>query len=485
MLKSFQFIKNNLFSYNNTTTLFKRTMSTTSNLEVLPENHYQYLVLGGGSGGIASSRRAAKYGAKTALIETTVMGGTCVNLGCVPKKVMWNTATIMETLKHADAYGFKFDKLDFNWNVIKQARDAYIKRLNGIYQNNLDGSKITTIHGYGSFVAPKVISVNGVNYSGDNILIATGGRPQVPQIPGHELAINSDGFFDLEHLPKSCLVIGAGYIAIELVGILNALGSKSHLAIRHDTFLRTFDDYVVTTLQDQMKVDGVTIHTQTVISSLKKNAEGLIVATNQKGEELPPVETVIFAIGRDPNTDKIGLDKAGVKLDKQGYIQVDPYQATNVEGVYAVGDVIGKFLLTPVAIAAGRRLSERLFNGKTGLKLEYENIATVVFSHPPIGTVGMTEAEAIEKYGKDQVKSYNTKFTNMYYSVMDYKPKTAMRVVTVGKEEKVVGIHIIGLGCDEIIQGFAVAVKMGCTKADLDNCVAVHPSSAEELVTLV
>eukprot|EP01132_Coremiostelium_polycephalum_P007948 gene7948-9778_t len=454
--------------------------------EVKPENHYQYLVLGGGSGGIASARRAAKYGAKTALIETTRMGGTCVNLGCVPKKVMWNTATIAETIHHADAYGFKgVSNVTHDWSVIKKSRDAYIKRLNGIYQNNLDSSQITTIHGYGKFVAPKVIQVDGVNYSGDHILIATGGRPQVPNVPGAELGISSDGFFDLEKLPKSCVVVGAGYIAVELVGILNALGSKSSLVIRHNDFLRNFDEVLYTNLKEQMKTDGINIVANSQIKSVRSTPEGIVVTTDSN-VDLPPVESLIWAIGRDPNVDNIGLDKAGIQINKQGFIQVDDFQNTNVNGVYAVGDVIGKFLLTPVAIAAGRRLSERLFNGKLGLKFEYENIATVIFSHPPIGTVGITEKEAVEKYGKENVKCYNSKFTNMYYSVIDdYKPKTAMKLVTVGKEEKVVGIHIIGLSCDEIIQGFAVAVKMGCTKADLDNTCAIHPTSGEELVTLV
>ncbi|KAF2072559.1 hypothetical protein CYY_006134 [Polysphondylium violaceum] len=456
-----------------------------STISVKPENHFQYLVLGGGSGGIASARRAAKHGAKTALIEVTRMGGTCVNVGCVPKKVMWNTASVMEVLKDAPNYGFKFDNLSFDWPTIKNARDAYIKRLNGIYQNNLDGSHITTIHGYGAFVGEKVIQVNGENYSADHILIATGGRPNIPDVPGKELGITSDGFFELEKLPASTLVIGAGYIAVELAGVLGNLGSKTSMVIRHDHFLRTFDDCLSSTLMEEMKSQSIDVITNSVIKSLAKNEQGLIVATTEDGKTLAPVECVIWAIGRDPNTDKIGLDKAGIQVDKYGNVVTDEYQNTSAPGVYAVGDIIGKYLLTPVAIAAGRRLSERLFNGQSHLKFEYENIATVIFSHPPIGTIGLTEKEAIAKYGKDQIKCYNSKFVNMYYSVMSHKPKTVMKLVTVGKEEKVVGIHIIGLGCDEIIQGFAVAVKMGCTKADLDNTCAIHPTAGEELVTLV
>ncbi|KAM9984862.1 hypothetical protein ACTFIY_009294 [Dictyostelium cf. discoideum] len=461
-------------------------------------NHFTYLVLGAGSGGIASARRAAKHlnakgkGDRIGIVEVTRPGGTCVNVGCVPKKVMWNTSFIKEMINAAPSYGFDFggQQVKFNWPTIKKARDEYIKRLNGIYDSNLAKDNIVRINGYGRFSGPKEIQVNGTNgekYTADHILIATGGRPTVPDVPGKELGITSDGFFELEDLPKSTLVVGAGYIAVELAGVLHSLGSETTMVIRNKQFLRTFDEMLHTTLLKQMTDDGVKFVTEASIKSLERDADGKrIIATTNAGVKLPPVECVIWAIGRVPNTDDLGIDKAGIELTEQsGFIKVDEFQNTNVPGVHAVGDICGNFLLTPVAIAAGRRLSERLFNGKSDLKFEYENVATVVFSHPPIGTVGLTEQEAITKYGTENIKCYNTSFINMFYSVQVHKVRTSMKLVCLGKEEKVVGLHIIGDGCDEIIQGFAVAVKMGCTKWDLDNTCAIHPTSAEELVTMV
>ncbi|KAN0033252.1 hypothetical protein ACTA71_002676 [Dictyostelium dimigraforme] len=460
-------------------------------------NHFTYLVLGAGSGGIASARRAAKYlnpkgKGRIGIIEVTRSGGTCVNVGCVPKKVMWNTSFIKEMINAAPSYGFDFggQPVKFNWPIVKKARDEYVKRLNGIYDNNLAKDDIVRISGYGRFIGPKEIQVNGENgekYTADHILIATGGRPTVPDVPGKELGITSDEFFELEDLPKSTLVVGAGYIAVELAGVLHSLGSEITMVIRTKNFLRTFDEMLHTTLLKQMTDDGVKFVTEACIKSLERTEDGkMIIATTNSGERLPPVESVIWAIGRVPNTNDLGIDKAGIELTQQGsFLKVDEFQNTNVPGVYAVGDICGNFLLTPVAIAAGRRLSERLFNGKSDLKFEYENVATVVFSHPPIGTVGLTEQEAITKHGAENIKCYNTSFINMFYSVLVHKVRTSMKLVCLGKEEKVIGLHIIGDGCDEIIQGFAVAVKMGCTKWDLDNTCAIHPTTAEELVTMV
>ncbi|EGC30113.1 hypothetical protein DICPUDRAFT_93030 [Dictyostelium purpureum] len=456
-------------------------------------NHFTYLVLGAGSGGIASARRAAKHlnargkGDRIGVVEVTRTGGTCVNVGCVPKKVMWNTAFIKEMINASPSYGFKFGgEVKFEWPIIKKARDDYIKRLNGIYDNNLAKDGIVKLSGYGKFVGPKEIQVSGgEKYTADHILIATGGKPNVPDVPGKELGITSDGFFELEDLPKSTLVVGAGYIAVELAGVLHTLGSETTMAIRNEQFLRTFDDMLHHTLLTQMENDGVKFVKNSSIISLEKNADGKIVATTNNNVKLPPVECVIWAIGRDPNSLDIGLDKAGIQVDKNNFIKVDEFQNTTAPGVYAVGDVCGKLLLTPVAIAAGRRLSERLFNAKDGLKFEYENVATVIFSHPPIGTVGLTEKEAVEKYGKENIKCYNSTFVNMFYSVQSHKVKTSMKLVCQGENEKVVGIHIIGDSSDEIIQGFAVAVKMGATKSDLDNTCAIHPTAGEELVTMV
>ncbi|XP_043400369.1 glutathione reductase, mitochondrial isoform X3 [Chelonia mydas] len=429
---------------------------------------FDYLVLGGGSGGLASARRAAELGARVAVVEHQRLGGTCVNVGCVPKKVMWNTAVHFEFIHdHAD-YGFETPDVKFNWRVIKEKRDAYVSRLNGIYQNNLNKAHIETIHGHAAFTSDPepTVEVSGKKYTAPHILIATGGRPSVPhdsEIPGASLGITSDGFFELEELPRRSVVVGAGYIAVEIAGILSTLGSKTSLLIRHD------------------KVKSVTksplgLLEVTVISSAPGHKP--TVST------IPDVDCLLWAIGRDPNTEGLNLDKLGLKLDAKGHIVVDEFQNTSRKGIYAVGDVCGKALLTPVAIAAGRKLAHRLFEGKQDSKLDYSNIPTVVFSHPPIGTVGLTEEEAISTYGRENVKVYMTSFTPMYHAVTQRKTKCVMKLVCAGKEEKVVGLHMQGLGCDEMLQGFAVAVKMGATKASFDETVAIHPTSSEELVTL-
>ena len=446
--------------------------------------HFDYLVVGGGSGGLASARRAARHGAKVGLIEAGPLGGTCVNVGCVPKKVMWNAASIAEALHDASDYGFEAKPGPFNWNKIKIARDAYVKRLNGIYARNLDVDEVTYLEGYGKFVGPKTVEVNGERHTGDHVLVAVGGRPRWPSIPGAEFGMTSDGFFELDHLPDSVAVVGAGYIAVELAGIFRALGSEVTLFIRHEHFLRSFETMLRETLMEAMLDSGVNIETGREIVSVEKRGDGRLCITESKGARIEPFNALVWAIGRDPNTTQLGLDAAGVQMDSAGNIPVDAYQNTNADGVYALGDVTGKFQLTPVAIAAGRKLADRVFGGQAEAKLDYENIPTVIFSHPPIGTVGLTEDEAHALYGTDGVKCYTTRFTNMYHSVTQRRAPTAMMLVCVGAHEKVVGVHVIGMGADEMMQGFAVAVRMGATKADFDRTVAIHPTAAEELVTM-
>lgn len=447
------------------------------------QKHYDYLVVGGGSGGLASARRAALHGAKAAVIEGARIGGTCVNVGCVPKKVMWNTAEVGAALDHAGDYGYDLSaRPAFEWAKIKASRDAYVQRLNGIYHSNLQKDGVHELTGHAKFVGPKEVEVDGAVYTADHILIATGGRPSIPNIRGAELGITSDGFFDLTSLPKKVAVVGAGYIAVELAGILNELGSKVTLFFRNSQFLRTFDDMLRTLLMDEMKSKGVELVPNSVIHEAKKEGETISLLT-EKGETFAEYNTVIWAIGRQSNIE-IGLEKAGVQLNKHHHIQVDEYQNTSAPGVYAVGDVCGHFQLTPVAVAAGRKLADRLFGKKDGAKLEYENIPSVVFSHPPLGTVGLSEEDAVKQYGADKIKVYKTKFGNMYFSVTKKKETTAMKLVCLLPTEKVIGVHIIGKGADEMLQGFGVAVRMGATKADFDNCVAIHPTASEELVTL-
>ncbi|XP_005099721.2 glutathione reductase, mitochondrial [Aplysia californica] len=444
---------------------------------------FDYLVIGGGSGGIASARRAAEFGIKAAVIEEGRWGGTCVNVGCVPKKVMFNTAMHAEIIKDHQGYGFDVELKRFDWGRVKQSRDAYIKRLNGIYETNLGKASVETIVGHASFTQDKCVEVNGQKYAADHILIATGGKADIPNIPGAEHGITSDGFFDLEDLPKKVVVVGAGYIAVELAGIFGALGADTSLLIRYDQVLRTFDSLVSEAVTDNLEPGGVKLCKRTQISNVKKEADGTLTLETSTGV-IDKVDTLLWAIGRSPNSDTIGLEKIGVKVDPKNHVIVDEYQNTNVPGVYALGDVCGRFLLTPVAIAAGRRLSHRLFDGKKDLKLDYTNIPTVVFSHPPTGTVGLTEDEAVTEYGKDNLKVYKASFVPMYYSVLDHKQRCHMKLICAGPEERVVGLHMVGLGVDEMLQGFGVAIKMGATKAQFDSCVAIHPTSSEELVTM-
>ncbi|WP_435132226.1 glutathione-disulfide reductase [Plesiomonas shigelloides] len=446
--------------------------------------HYDYLAIGGGSGGIASVNRAAMYGKKCALIEAKALGGTCVNVGCVPKKVMWHGAQIAEAMhRYAADYGFDVDVKQFDFQQLIASREAYIDRIHQSYERVLGNNKVDVIQGFARFVDAHTVEVNGEQITADHILIATGGYPTRPAIPGAEHAIDSDGFFALRELPKRVAVVGAGYIAVEIAGVMHALGAETHLVVRKHAPLRSFDPMLVDTLLEVIKTEGPELHTQAVPQRVEKHADGSLTLHLEDGRSLH-VDCLIWAIGRKPATDRLNLDASGVELDDRGYIRVDMYQNTNVPGVYAVGDNTGRIELTPVAVAAGRRLSERLFNNKPNEHLNYDNVPTVVFSHPPIGTVGLTEPQAIEQYGEANVKVYTSSFTAMYTAVTQHRQPCRMKLVCVGAEQKIVGIHGIGFGMDEILQGFAVAMKMGATKRDFDNTVAIHPTAAEEFVTM-
>ncbi|MET1255188.1 glutathione-disulfide reductase [Aliikangiella maris] len=443
---------------------------------------YDYLAIGGGSGGIASANRASMYGKKCAIVEAKALGGTCVNVGCVPKKVMWFAGQIADAFKLAPDYGFDAQINSLDWSTLVKNREAYIGRIHQSYDNVLGKNKVDVIQGYATLVDSHTVKVGDKHITAEHILIATGGEPMIPDIPGKEHIIDSDGFFALDKQPKSVVVVGAGYIAVEIAGVFNALGSETHLVVRKEHPLREFDEIISTTLTEQIQHEGIVLHNHTQITQIDKAENGQFVLTTD-GQALPNVDAVIYAIGRNPHTHSLGLENAGVKMDERGYIITDEYQNTNIPGIYAVGDNTGRAQLTPVAVAAGRRLSERLFNNKPTDKLDYTNIPTVVFSHPAIGTVGLTETQARAEFG-DAVKTYTSSFTAMYTAITAHRQPTKMKLVCVGPEEKVIGIHIIGLGADEMLQGFAVAVKMGATKADFDNTVAIHPTSAEELVTM-
>ncbi|KAJ6606372.1 glutathione reductase [Mycena vulgaris] len=459
---------------------------------------YDLVMIGGGSGGSACSRRAASYGKKVAVIEMSgVLGGTCVNVGCVPKKIMWHAADLQEKITHhAKGYHIKGDGAipKFDWATFKPQRDAYIRRLNGIYANNFDKEGVEHHHGFGRLSSPTAVEVtrpDGHKYTlnTDHICVATGGYPIIPseeEIPGASLGIDSDGFFALEEQPKRVAVVGAGYIGVELAGVFNALGSETHFIIRGETVLRTFEPALQETLTPWMEHTGLHLHKSSKVVKVTGEKGKTLTVTTDKGETIE-VDALVWTIGRKALTKGMGLEELGVKLDSRGDVVVDEYQNSNVKGITAIGDVQGKALLTPVAIAAGRRLSNRLFGPPEFKedKLSYEDIPTVVFSHPTIGTVGLTEPQAREKYG-DSVKIYKSSFRALYFSMIEeeHKEPSMFKLVCVGPEERVVGIHIIGVGSDEMMQGFAVAVKMKARKRDLDDTVAIHPTSAEELVTL-
>jgi glutathione reductase (NADPH) len=447
--------------------------------------HFDYISIGAGSGGIASANRAARLGKKAAVIEAKHIGGTCVNVGCVPKKVMWYAGQIADALHYANDYGFKAPLQSFNWSKLVKNREAYIERIHAAYARGFASNDVAVIKGFAKFVDKNTLDVDGVLYTADHITIATGGRPSRPDIEGAEHGIDSDGFFALTEQPEKVAVVGAGYIAVELAGVLHALGSESHLLVRKEKPLRNFDDMLSDTLVEQMAKHGPTLHTLSVPTRVEKHQDGKLTIHLENGHSVGPVDSLIWAIGREPATDNINIASAGIELDERGFIPTDKYQNTDVDGIYAVGDNTGRAQLTPVAVAAGRRLCERLFNNKPDSYLDYSNIATVVFSHPVIGTVGLSEKEAIEEHGEAQVKVYSSQFTALYQAITeDYRDPTRMKLVCVGKEEKIVGIHSIGFGSDELLQGFAVAMKMGATKADFDNTVAIHPTSAEEFVTM-
>ncbi len=444
---------------------------------------FDLIVIGGGSGGLAAAQRAAEHGARVALIESDRLGGTCVNVGCVPKKVMWNAAELAEGLHDAPGYGCELTRGAHDWALLKEKRDAYVLRLNGIYEGNLARRGIALVRGRAHFLEPGIVSAAGEALAAPHIVIATGGRPLLPPIPGAALGITSDGFFELPVRPERVAVVGSGYIAVELTGIFAALGSAVTLVLRGETALKKFDAMLGESMLRILREQGVQIVRNACPAALEA-AGGAMEIPMRDGRRIGPCDCVLWAVGRAPTVEDLHLERAGVQLDAYGFIVTDRYQTTSAAGVYAIGDVTGRAALTPVAIAAGRRLAERLFAGQADRHLDYHNIPTVVFGHPPIGTVGLTEQAARDDYGDEDVTVFKSSFVPMYHALTAAKPRCDMKLITVGPKRRVVGVHVIGPGADEMMQGFAVAVRMGATKADFDDTVAIHPTSAEELVTM-
>jgi len=444
---------------------------------------YDLIAIGAGSGGLSAAERAAKYGARCAVVEAKKLGGTCVNVGCVPKKVMWLGASVAHTLHHASGYGFDIDVKGFSWPKLVAAREGYIGNINSWYHTYLADSNIDELTGYAKFLDTNTLDIDGRIVQADHIVVAPGSYPLVPEVEGAELGITSDGFFELTEQPKRVAIAGSGYIAVELAGLMNALGSDVTLFLRKEHMLRSFDPMLRESLMEEMVNAGVNIVSSASIDKVEKDEQGLLDLRCSSGGNSQGFDSLIWAIGRAPASAGLQLENAGVVTDAAGYIKVDEYQNSSVTGIYALGDVTRAPQLTPVAIAAARRLSDRLFGGMSDRKLEMSLVPSVVFSHPPIATVGMTEDEARDAHG-EAVKVYQTRFTPMYHAFTKGQGKMAMKLVCVGAQEKIVGCHMIGDGVDEMLQGFAVAIRMGATKKDFDDTIAIHPTAAEELVTM-
>ncbi|HOP15913.1 MAG TPA: glutathione-disulfide reductase [Gammaproteobacteria bacterium] len=443
--------------------------------------HFDLIAIGGGSGGLAVAEKAAQYGKRVAVVEPAKMGGTCVNSGCVPKKVMWYAANLAHAVDAANDFGIPAQRGVTDWKKLVAGRQRYIADINRYWDGYVADSDITRIDGSARFVDARTVEVNGRRYSAEHIVIATGGHPIVPRVPGAELGITSDGFFELTEQPRKVAIIGAGYIGVELAGVLRALGSDVSLVALEERVLEAFDDMISAELMAEMRKQGIALHMGFQVAGLAKTDTGIALDASD-GERLDGFDRVIWAVGRAPNTRQLTLENAAVEVRANGIVPTDEYQNTNVAGIYAIGDITGRAALTPVAIAAGRRLAARLFAGQVDSRVDYSNIPSAVFSHPPVATVGLTERQAREQQHK--VTVYQTDFTPMRHALSAHGVTTAMKLVCSGADERIVGIHLIGDNVEEMLQGFAVAVRMGATKADFDNTIAIHPISAEELVTM-
>ena len=441
---------------------------------------------------MGAGRKAAALGKKVCMMENRVIGGTCVNVGCVPKKVMFNLANFLEEAHMMKEYGVGgTEGLTLDFAFFKQKRDEYVKRLNDIYKNNVAKAEITYVEGTCSFVNNNTVEAEGKKYTAPHIMIASGSTPAADEFPGSDLCWNSDDFFTMTELPETMVVIGGGYIGIELAQILQALGVKVTLLIRSIP-LRLVDRDICDVLIENMVKLGLDVRMHTPHESVTQEADGKLTVNLKSGDKIS-CDKVLVALGRPPNVEPLKLENTDIKVEKNAIV-VDEYQNTTAPGVYAIGDVTNQVTLTPVAIRAGRIVSERIFNGRTNLKMSYDNIATVIFSHPPIGTCGMKEEDAVAKFGEDGVKTFRSTFTNMFYSPtlnQDLRMKSYFKVVCQVTAEdngkdwthlKVIGVHGIGKGIDEMMQGISIAITMGATKQDFDNSVAIHPTGSEEFV---
>lgn len=444
-------------------------------------NHFDLIAIGGGSGGLAVAERAAQLGRRVALVDPNPLGGTCVNSGCVPKKLMWFAAHAAETVRDSAGLGLRASLDGIDWPTLAARRDALLAELNGYWAEHLVTLGVVHLAGRARFVDAHTVEVDGARFSADHLVVATGSAPIVPSVPGAELGITSDGFFALREQPRRVAIVGGGYIGVELAGVLRGLGSEVTLFALEPRVLPPFDPLIGETLGETLAGQGVELHLQTAVAALEQAANGLTVVTAD-GARLVGFDQVIWAVGRRPNTAGLGLDRTGLGVSRSGHLDVDPDGRTDVSGIYAIGDVVTGPALTPVAIHQGRRLAELLYDPQHARPVGHAHVPTVVFSHPPAGAIGLTEPQACARFA--DVRVYETRFEPLGRALREHRAPTALKLVCAGADEKVVGIHAIGDGVDEMLQGFAVALNLGVTKSQLDRTVAIHPTSAEELVTL-
>lgn len=449
------------------------------------DEDFDLIVVGGGSGGLAGAFRAASHGAKVAMLEPALLGGTCVNVGCVPKKAMWFAAELAEQVQAARGIGFDVpESTPLDWAELLVVRGAYIENIHAAYRRRLDAAGIAVFPQHGRLCpeAGTVVADDGLRWRAPKILLATGAHPIKPGIPGADLAGVSDDFFALTAPPETVAIIGGGYIGVELASVLQALGSRVSLFVRQPRLLAAFDGEITAHLAESFRQEGIDLQLGRTVTGLR-GADGAVRVETDDGQSHGPFAQVLFATGRAPNTQGLNLDAAGIDIDKRGHVVVDEWQATSREGVYAVGDLTPQPKLTPVAIAAARRLMDRLFGGVSDSKLELPQVPTVVFAHPPVASVGLSEEAAREEHG-EAVTVHRAEFRPMLQALSDGHRRCLFKLVCTGEDERVIGLHLIGPGSDEILQGFAVAMRMGMRKRDLRDTLAIHPTSAEEVVLI-
>lgn len=451
---------------------------------------WDLFVIGGGSGGVRAARMAAQRGARVALAEalgTAGLGGTCVNVGCIPKKLYSYAAHYADAFEEAKGYGWEAAEPRFSWEVLKANRRKEISRLNGIYGNLLSGAGVTVLNARATLAGPHEVLVDGQRHRAKNILVATGGRPHVPEFPGSELVDVSDAMFDLDPFPRRLLVVGGGYIASEFASIFNGLGARVTQFYRGDQILRGFDDEVRHFIAAEMRKTGVDLRLGAQVTAIRRVAGGLEVQWQEQGREAEPlvVDRVLYATGRQPNVQGLGLESAGIQQRKDGAIVVDEHYRSSVPSVYALGDVTSRVQLTPVALGEAMVLVDQLFGpaaGKQARSMDYELIPTAVFTHPNIATVGWTETQARERLA--QVTVFKSEFKSLRHTLSGSTERTFMKLVVDAATDRVVGLHMVGADAGEIVQGFAVAMKAGATKAHFDGTIGIHPTAAEEFVTM-